>query len=221
MENLKDDETRKELPEILSTILLGSQIDKNKKSSLSYNKSIEKLKSFNVEKESIEIKLFSFFMKHLFLDEEGKFDLNVDTLKQKLSKNTIKKIFDSIIDNFYYLSYHLDKLFEDFNSESLKEFELYLFDYIEKNKNRNIKFVDRANLMGKIYNLSKEEIGLLSMICANKNFIDEYEEFKSEKEKINEEITEKEIEEEIEKKGLSTPEICVFRYIINEEKIQS
>ena len=59
------------------------------------------------------------------------------------------------------------------------------------------------------------------MICANNNFIDEYEELKSGKTKINEEITEKEIEEEIEKKGLSTPEICVFRYIINEEKIQS
>ena len=59
------------------------------------------------------------------------------------------------------------------------------------------------------------------MVCANKNFIDEYEELKSGKAKINEETTEKEIEEQIEKKGLSTPEICDFRYIINEEKIQS
>lgn len=123
-----------------------------------------------------------------------------DFIVKNINSILDKKIEDSVIEYLDYISYYLDKLFEDFNSESLKEFELCLFDYVEKNKNRNIKFVERANLIGKIYRLSNEEIGLVSMICANKNFIDEYEELKSEKAKKNEEFTENEIQEEIKKK---------------------
>ena len=397
MENLIYDETRKELSEILSAILLGSQIDKSKQSPLSYEEAIDKLNYFNAEKESTEIKLFSFFMKNLFLNEEGYFDLNVKDLNQKLSKESVKTIFNSLVEsiqskrfldflldlgevirkmyfrkqldeinkkyehkglnsyeiifkiftmcktkerkyifanydafyaeaylnkitydlifaynmcfkllmsneniddlfdlleeeektsdnsmdkakkmekiknliiqkistfwcNSYYLnsvelddfmnlfynffvnnidsildknvedsikvyydfiSYHLNKLFEDFNSESFAEFKLSLFDFVEKNMNKNIKFVERANLIGVRYKLSKDNIGLVSMICANKNFTDEIEEIKSEKTEKNESLTKEDINKIIDDKKYCALEICALGIILDEQKIQT
>ena len=397
MESLIDDETRKELSEILSAILLGSQIDKSKQSPLSYEEAIDKLNSFNAEKESTEIKLFSFFMKNLFLNEEGNFDLNVKDLNQKLSKESVKTIFNSLVEsiqskrfldflldlgevirkmyfrkqldeinkkyehkglnsyeiifkiftmcktkerkyifanydafyaeaylnkitydlifaynicikllmsneniddlfdlleeeektsdnsmdkakkmekiknliiqkistfwcNSYYLnsvelddfmnlfynffvnnidsildknvedsikdyydfiSYPLNKLFEDFNSESFAEFKLSLFDFVEKNKNKNIKFIERANLIGVRYKLSKDNIGLVSMICANKNFTDEIEVIKSEKKEKNESLTKEDINKIIDDKKYCALEICALGIILDEQKIQT
>ena len=95
-----------------------------------------------------------------------------------------------------------------------------LLSLIEKN-NKNIKFIERANLIGVRYKLSKDNIGLVSMICANKNFTDEIEVIKSEKKEKNVSLTKEDINKIIDDKKYCALEICALGIILDEQKIQT
>ena len=76
-----------------------------------------------------------------------------------------------------HISISLENLFKDFNSNTIKEFELSLFEFLKKHQNENIEFVERALLIKQLYpNLKEEDIGLISMICYNNKYIEKLKE---------------------------------------------
>ena len=73
-----------------------------------------------------------------------------------------------------HISFSLENLFKDFNDNSVKEFELSLFEFVKKHQNENIEFVERALSIKRYYpELKEEDIGLISMICSNNKYIEE------------------------------------------------
>ena len=76
-----------------------------------------------------------------------------------------------------HISISLENLFKDFNANTIKEFELSLFEFLKKHQNENIEFVERALLIKQLYpNLKEEDIGLISMICYNNKYIEKLKE---------------------------------------------
>ena len=76
-----------------------------------------------------------------------------------------------------HISISLENLFKDFNSNTIKEFELSLFEFLKKHQNENIEFVERALLIKQLYpNLKEEDIGLISLICYNNKYIEKLKE---------------------------------------------
>lgn len=74
-----------------------------------------------------------------------------------------------------YMSYHLEKLFKYFDEDSLNEFFMSLYDFVDCHKGQNIKFVERALKIGAKNNLSKDKIGLISFICCNNKLMLDFE----------------------------------------------
>lgn len=76
-----------------------------------------------------------------------------------------------------HMSMSLENLFKDFNDNTIKEFELNLFEFVKMHQNENIEFVERALLIKQLYpNLKEEDIGLISMICYNNKYIEKLKE---------------------------------------------
>ena len=76
-----------------------------------------------------------------------------------------------------HISISLENLFKDFNANTIKEFELSLFEFLKKHQNENIEFVERALLIKQLYpNLKEEDIGLISLICYNNKYIEKLKE---------------------------------------------
>ena len=76
-----------------------------------------------------------------------------------------------------HMSMSLENLFKDFNNNTIKEFELSLFEFVKMHQNENIEFVERALLIKQLYpNLKEEDIGLISMICYNNKYIEKLKE---------------------------------------------
>ena len=76
-----------------------------------------------------------------------------------------------------HISISLENLFKDFNDNTIKEFELSLFEFLKKHQNENIEFVERALLIKQLYpNLKEEDIGLISLICYNGKYIEKLKE---------------------------------------------
>ena len=76
-----------------------------------------------------------------------------------------------------HISISLENLFKDFNDNTIKEFELSLFEFVKMHQNENIEFVERALLIKQLYpNLKEEDIGLISMICYNNKYIEKLKE---------------------------------------------
>ena len=76
-----------------------------------------------------------------------------------------------------HISISLENLFKDFNDNTIKEFELSLFEFLKKHQNENIEFVERALLIKQLYpNLKEEDIGLISLICYNNKYIEKLKE---------------------------------------------
>ena len=81
-----------------------------------------------------------------------------------------------------HMSFSLENLFTDFNANSVKQFELCLFEFVKNHQNENIEFVERALSIGRTYpELKEEDIGLISMICYNNNFIEKMKELAKDK----------------------------------------
>ena len=76
-----------------------------------------------------------------------------------------------------HISISLENLFKDFNDNTIKEFELSLFEFVKMHQNENIEFVERALLVKQLYpNLKEEDIGLISLICYNNKYIEKLKE---------------------------------------------
>ena len=76
-----------------------------------------------------------------------------------------------------HMSFSLENLFKDFNVDTIKEFELRLFEFVKMHQNENIDFVQRALSIQKLYpQLNEEDIGLISMICCNNKYIEKMKE---------------------------------------------
>lgn len=111
-----------------------------------------------------------------------------------------------------YMSFNIKSLFKDFNEDSIKNFCLYLFDYLDNHKNKNIEFVDRALRVGTKNNLEKEKIGLISLICLNTKSINEFKE----KAELSQNYSEEDIAKIISEKGLQDNEILVMGDVFKE-----
>ena len=140
-------------------------------------------------------------------------NLFYEFITQNQSNFLLNNEFDDSTKMFLeYMSYNFELLFKDFNEDSIKDFCLYLFDFLDNHKNQNIEFVDRALRIGKEKNLKKEDIGLISLICLNKKLINELKE----KAETNETYSEEYFNKIISEKGLLDYEILVMGDIFEE-----
>ena len=196
------------------------------------NRSINNLffKKISNEKEQlIEIENFIaksinvYWVNSIFFFEEDYEDF-FNILYNFVTDNNNKKLSDYIIgknkiDNFLkkyleFTSEELFKLFEDFEEASLRNFErnLYKFiiDYLDTNgTNDCINLI--LNIQMNNNKLSEEELGLITMICLNKNFINDM------KAKISNKINIDDISEQL---GLNEYEkIVLFQLDDSEKKI--
>ena len=117
-----------------------------------------------------------------------------------------------------YMSFYLEKLFKDFTEDSLYEFKLSLFQFVESHKNDKIKFVERAFSIGESYNLSKEQIGIISMLCSNHKYIEKMEKLAQEKAQQISNYDEGELEKIQMQNRLSNEELLILVHIFDEQK---
>ena len=139
-----------------------------------------------------------------------------DFITQKSPNGFIlNNTFDEPTKNYLdYMYYGLMRLFREFDEDALKKFCLDLFDFLDDNRNKKIKFVDRALRIGKTHNLKNDEIGLISFICINKKFITDLEKIAvSNPDKI---CSNEFIEQIISEKALSHYEILIMGDIFDE-----
>ena len=158
MENSTVSEKKQELLEILTLILSHLKINDKCNPSKSLKITAKNLNSFSVGEEDKELFHFSFFMKKLFLNDNGKFDFNIKTLKDFISLENIKKIFVSldectfleflfelgeIICEIYYnkVTKNFNNLINEFEYKGINNYEL-LFNVFSKCKsNKNAKYI--------------------------------------------------------------------------------
>ena len=107
------------------------------------------------------------------------------------------------------------QLFSDFNEESIKKFELSLFNYVYTHKDKNIKFIEKVLRIGKKNNFSNEEIGLISMLCCNPKNINEME---REIKLLNYDFSKENKDKVADKLGLVYLEISILEDMIEEVK---
>ncbi len=116
-----------------------------------------------------------------------------------------------------YLSNEIQKLFMNYDEDSFNKFGQSLYEFVNNNKNKNIKFVDLAIKIGEYNNLVKCEIGLISFICSNKKLLNNIKEIVNSFKKVPEE---KELEKVIDDNGFSNYELYIFNYLLNEKIVQ-
>ena len=135
-------------------------------------------------------------------------------IMQSESKNFIleNKYDENMKQYLEYMSFYLEKLFKNFNEDSLKDFGQSLYNYVEKNELKNIGFIKRALLIKNIYNLKNEEVGLITLICGNSNFIEKMEKIADSTKAYDEKVLEAIVKEQ----GLSKYEIMVLGQIFDE-----
>ena len=135
-------------------------------------------------------------------------------IMQSDSKNFIleNKYDEDMKQYLEYMSFYLEKLFKNFNEDSLKDFGQSLYNYVEKNEKKNIGFIKRALLIKNMYNLKNEEVGLITLICGNRNFIEKMEKVADSTKAYNEKV----LEDIVEEQGLSKYEILVLGQIFDE-----
>lgn len=99
MEDKKSNPIIQELYYIAQTILSNLGILEQKELKIKFKNSIKKLKLFETNCEEDEINIYIYFMQKLFLDENKKFDFDINILYKTIKKNDAKKIFDSLMNN--------------------------------------------------------------------------------------------------------------------------
>ena len=104
-------------------------------------------------------------------------------------------------------------LFNDFRNESIEKFKISLYSFISEFKKRyKNSFIDNAFKIGTIYNLTNEDIAIVSMILFSKDFIKQLEDISKRDEKAkNDYLT---------IINLNKQEIIVYKYI-NDNKFHS
>ena len=107
----------------------------------------------------------------------------------------------------------LTLLFNDFRNESIEKFKISLYSFISEFKKRyKNSFIDNAFKIGTIYNLTNEDIAIVSMILFSKDFIKQLEDISKRDEKAkNDYLT---------IINLNKQEIIVYKYI-NDNKFHS
>jgi hypothetical protein len=122
-----------------------------------------------------------------------------------------------------YLNYmlpHLKNLFSNFRIESLEEFKLRLYDFVEMHKEENIDFINRARSIGITRNLENETIGYISFLCANKKLMKKLESIAD----SNKERDENKLKDVMIKEALTKIEVNILDAIyaeIDKQKAQS
>lgn len=126
------------------------------------------------------------------------------------NKDNVMKIY------LDYMLPHIKKLFRDFNIESLKEFNRKLYDFVEKHKDENIDFVKRAKSIQNSHDLTNEEIGFISLICANKKVIKNFQAIVD----SNQDCDLEKLKDIVGTEGMSDSEIFILESIHIERKNQ-
>lgn len=189
----------------------------------STDSSNDKTKRINEIEKYIYESLISFLCNSQYLHSIYLYDFVLiffDFVTQGGYKNFIlnNKMNDHMKMFLEYMSFHLEKLFNDFREDSLYEFKISLYHFLDSHKNEKIKFVERALSIGKSFSLSEEEIGLISILCANHKYIREIENLAQEKAQqisaySKEELKQFQIEERLSNEGL-----LILLHIIDEKK---
>ena len=199
-------------------------IDKDSKESTSDN-SKDKENEINEIENFINSHLIAFICNSKFLyskDLNNFVDLFYDFITRDGTKNFIlnNKVEEYMKIYLDYISYPLEKLFNNFNEDSLKEFYQSLFQFVNLHKNEDISSVKRAITIGESNSLNEEEIGLILMLCNNHKCIEKLE-------KLIQEITQLKIncsDEELpiiqKKYRLLDEELLILEQIIKEKESQ-
>ena len=138
------------------------------------------------------------------------------------SKNTNNFILNNEYDEnekqfLEYLSNDIQRLFMNYDEDSFDKFGQSLSEFLNNNKNKNIKFVDLAIKIGEYNNLDNCEIGLISFICCNKKLLNNIKEIVDSFQKIPEG---EELGKVIDDYGFSNYELYIFNYLLNEKIVQ-
>jgi len=80
--DLEISEEKKELRDIITSVVSALKISDNEKVKISFKDAIKKINSFNVDNQNKELKHFSYFVKNLFIGKSGNFDLDSVKLKR-------------------------------------------------------------------------------------------------------------------------------------------
>ena len=104
MEVTKPSKSQKELLDIISSILSSLKLKKRKRDAvlLSLGKKINLIHvqdEENQEEKNQDFQHFYFFVKQLFLDEKGNYDLDLNKLKEIIGEEVLKEILESLIEN--------------------------------------------------------------------------------------------------------------------------
>ena len=198
--------------------------DEDSKDSTTDNSKDKANKIIEIEK-NIYRHLTSYMCNSIFLYSQ---DLNdfvlmlYDFLTRDGTENFIlnNKVDEPMKIYLNYIFYPLEKLFNDFTKESLKEFYLSLFQFVDIHKGEDICFIKRAIAIGESNLLSKEDIGLISMLCSNHKCIEKIEKLANEKAIQKSNFSQKELEAIQLQNGLSDQEILIFKQIIKEKESQ-
>ena len=174
-----------------------------------------KIKNFE---EFFKSSIKNFWLNSFFLINNDLFDfVNIfyDFLAQKgLDKFTLDNKFDDSIKMYLeYISYHLEVFFKYFSEESLNEFYLSSYEFVDNHKGENIKFVERTINIGQKYKLTQEKIGLIAFIFCNNKFITSLENLANSDKKL----TKNQFDTLADKEGYSECEEYIAKYIIFDE----
>ena len=104
MEVIKPSKSQKELLDIISSILSSLKLKKRKRDAvlLSLGKKINLIHvqdEENQEEKSQDFHHFYFFVKQVFLDGKGYYDLDLNKLKEIIGEEVLKEIIESLIEN--------------------------------------------------------------------------------------------------------------------------
>ena len=150
---------KKELLDIITSVISSFDILEKKKDTIPFNDAIKRINSLEFRNEELNLKHFAYLARQLFLGENGKFDFNFEELKKILSLKAVKSIFNSLIesiklDNFlnfllqvgeilsviYFEENNLNELIEEFEHRGINNYE-FIFNIFAKCKtNKNIEF---------------------------------------------------------------------------------
>ena len=137
-EGKKDNEEKKEKPEnIIQNKINQLQIEDKEEEE---EEELDVTQNYRKQEEQY-LNHFSFFIKKLFLNENGIFDFNVETLKNIIGEQMVKSIFDLLIrcinsKNFFSFIYELGELFVKKNLDLDEKDKFY--EVIEEFENKGI-----------------------------------------------------------------------------------
>ena len=172
---------------------------------------IKALRTFWVNSQCLFTEDLSDFMNDFFefITQNGEKNIIIDN---KMDQNL--KIY------LNYMLPHLKNLFSNFRIESLEEFKLRLYDFVEMHKEENIDFINRARSIGITRNLENETIGYISFLCANKKLMKKLESIAD----SNKERDENKLKDVMIKEALTRIEVNILDAIyaeIDKQKAQS